>query len=1456
MNNLSPAENSQIKSFFSDNTVNSCKLHKETGCISVDVTGRFTYTDSYLRRVESLLAQSYGVSTVRISYHLAAEEGPRELSKYIDHVRQVLNERAPSSYGFLKGSTWSAEGNTILIKLAGNSGSFLQNMNFDRTIHDIVYELLGMNCNVSFVDKSGKNATNLLPEDDGQDGHIRTLDVSNVDINYKPPKEKKKKPHNEDIAAKGVSNRFKAQINDSPDVKKAQVFIGKNITEPISQISEITADSFIVAVFGVVISADTTPLKSGAFLFTFNVTDYTSSIAVKIFVKSDRIEEVQSKITVGAAVYVQGEAQSDRFTKDVSIKATTVKFGTWPQRNDDAPEKRCELHMHTSMSTMDGITPVEELLATAERWGHKAVAITDHGVVQAFDDAFKYKDKNKLNIKIIYGMEGYLFNEPNLVMYNYRLDDDLARDYVALDLETTGLNSRTDRIIEIGAVRYSRDGEITDRFSTMVDPGMHIPEESTLIHGITDGMVAGAPTIEQIMPQFMEFVGDSILIAHNARFDISFIERDFKRLNLPWNDPVYVDTCELARRLLTSGMRNYKLDTVAEALGVELDNHHRAMDDAKCCGDIFMRLIAKLEESGNYSQLPGIAKMNNLPVNTAKLATYHIILLVKNMVGLKNLYRLVTASHLNYFHKVPRIPKRLLSLYREGLMIGTACEAGELFQAMKEGKSDEELRAIADFYDYMEVQPIDNNRFMVRQKLCESDEDLRDYNRRILALGDSLGKMTVATGDVHFLNPRDEVFRRIIMANKGFADADNQAELYFKTTGEMLDEFSYLGEDRAREIVITNPARIADMIEDNIRPIPEKMHPPKLENSDVELRTMCFERAHQVYGDPLPELVETRLRKELDGIITNGYSVMYMIAQKLVYNSQSNGHKVDSRGSVGSSFVANMSGITEVNALPPHYVCPQCKHSEFFTHGEYHVGFDMPPKDCPECGTPMRRDGHNIPFETFLGFEGNMKIPDIDLNFSNEYQGKAMKYIEVLFGKENVFRAGTISTVAEKTAYGYVKHYNEEHGINMPEAEIHRLQQGCTGTKRSTGQHPGGIIVVPREYDVHDFTPLQHPADDVNSDIITTHFAFSSLHDTILKLDILGHTAPNMLRYMTTQTGVAMEDVPMFDPDVIRLFTSVEPMGLKPGDIESETGTLGLPESGTNFVRGMLTECQPHTFFDLLQISGLSHGTNVWLDNGKDLIDNGTCTITDLIACRDDIMTYLIAKGLPPAKSFSIMEGVRKGKGIKPDDEQLMRDNGVPDWYIASCKKIKYMFPKAHAVAYSIAAQRLGWFKLHYPAYFYAAYYTVSGSDFNLEWMAGGMEKNYKHMKEIEALGKKALPKDQNAVGLYEIVDEMYHRDIGFTNPDLMASDPTRFLVIDNGRTILPPLVSIPGLGEQVANDIAADREEGPYPTVEALKARVPKLSKTLIDIMRELGTLGDMPDSEQMSLEDFLGTI
>lgn len=1454
MNKITSTENSMIKTFFSDKKVTCCKLIKETNCVEISVSGTATYTDSYIRQLEAILAKSYGVSLVKVTYSLIQTDNKVQLSDYIDHIKQVFSERARSSYGFMKNSSWSVDGNSIYIKLGRDCATFLKSMNYDRIIHDIVFDLLGINCNVSFIDKSGKESTNLLTEENPADnsGHLKALDLSNVDLNYKAPEAKKasKKPK-DDILVQTMSNRARAKVNVDDGAKKATSFIGRDITLEITPISGVNTGTNAVAIFGKIISTEVKPLKTGAYLFTIDVTDYTSSIKVKFFIKEDKIDSVQQQVTVDKAVYIQGEPRYDNYLKEDVIQGQTLKFGTWQEREDNATEKRCELHMHTAMSAMDGITPVQDLLKTAERWGHRAVAITDHGVLQSYDDAFKFKEKKGLKLKILYGMEGYLFDEPHLVMFNYKFGDDLNRDYVVFDLETTGLYKTTDRIIEIGAVRYAPDGTVRDRFSTFVNPEISIPESSYKIHGISDSMVADAPTIETVLPEFVRFMDNAILVAHNAPFDVGFIEENCHRLHLPWNDPVYIDTCELARRLITSGITNYKLDTVAEYLGVELENHHRAVDDCVCCGGILFKLLERLEQSENYSQLPGIAKMNNLPINT-KVQTYHVILLVKNPVGLKNLYRLVTASNLNYFHRVPRIPRRLLEMYRDGLIVGSACEAGELFRAMVANKPDSDLNKIASFYDYLEIQPIDNNRFMVREGVCSGDEDLRNFNRKILTIGDRLGKPVVATGDVHFLNPNDEVFRRIIMYGKGFTDADKQAELYFKTTEEMLMEFSYLGLDRAREVVITNPNMIADIIDDNIRPIPKGMHPPKLENSENELREICRTRAYEVYGDPLPDLVKDRLETELDAICNNGYSVMYMIAQKLVYNSQSNGHKVDSRGSVGSSFVANMSGITEVNALPPHYVCPNCKHSEFFTNGEYHIGFDMPSKNCPHCGIEMRRDGHNIPFETFLGFTDNVKIPDIDLNFSGEYQSKAMKYIEVLFSKENVFRAGTISTVADKTAFGYVTHYNEDHDITMSAAEVHRLQLGCMGTKRSTGQHPGGIIVVPREYDVHDFTPLQHPADDVNSDIITTHFAFSSLHDTILKLDILGHTAPTMLRYLTTHTGVAMEEVPMFDKDVIKLFTSVEPLGLKPGDIESTTGTLGLPESGTKFVRGMLMDCQPKSFFDLLQISGLSHGTDVWLGNGKDLITNGTCTISELIACRDDIMTYLILKGLPPALSFTIMEGVRKGRGIAPDNEKLMREHGVPDWYIDSCKKIKYMFPKAHAVAYSMAAQRLGWFKLKYPAHFYAAYYTVSGTDFDLEWMANGMDKNFRHMKDIIAQGKKASPKDQKSVGLYEVVDEMYHRGIGFTMPDIMRSHATNFLVLEDNMTILPPLVAVPGLGEQVANEIVEDRTaNGLYSTVEEVGLRVSKLSSTLIDIMHQIGALGDLPNSQQMSLFD-----
>ncbi|MGE5614521.1 MAG: PolC-type DNA polymerase III, partial [Bacillota bacterium] len=1173
----------------------------------------------------------------------------------------------------------------------------------------------------------------------------------------------------------------------------------------------------------------------------FDITDHTGSLTVKFFLPGNEYETRCGQIKEGLFFKVRGEVRFDKYAQEPVIMASDIlRVDAWT-RTDEAESKRVELHLHTQMSAMDAVTPVEKLVERAMLWGHRAVAITDHGVVQAFPDA--YKAGKKYGVKIIYGVECYLMDdEPSIVsgndekQANYPLDG----EYVVFDIETTGLHAISDKIIEIGAVKVI-NGEIGDTFSTFINPGVPIPANITRLTGINDSMVAGAPSAGQALAAFLEFAGDLPVVAHNASFDTGFVKHAVRALGRKF-DNIIVDTLELSRKLFPE-LERHRLDVVAKHLGVRLSRHHRAVDDAMATASILVKCFEILRERA-VSSLGDIDKALAGRSNHSRAELYHAVLLARNGAGLKNLYKIVSESHLKYFYKKPRVPKALLNEYREGIIVGSACRSGELYGAMINGLGDEEIERIAMFYDYLEIQPLGNNEFLVEEGAVRSREQLKELNMRIAGLGEKLGKPVVATCDVHFMDPHDEVYRRILMSGQGYDDADRQAPLYFRTTEEMLDEFAYLGKGKAFEVVVKNTNMIADMVEE-IAPIPPGTYPPKIEGAEQEIETLAYEKAHEIYGRPLPEIVSARLEKELTSIIKNGFAVMYIVAQKLVAKSNESGYIVGSRGSVGSSLVATMSGITEVNPLPPHYVCGKCKYSEFITDGSVGSGFDLPRKDCPRCGSTLKGDGQNIPFETFLGFEGD-KAPDIDLNFSGEYQSQAHKYMEVLFGKGNVFRAGTIASIAEKTAYGFVKKYIEEKGIITTNAEINRLVRGCTGIKRTTGQHPGGIIVIPDGKDVYDFTPIQRPADDTESDTITTHFDFHSLHDTILKLDILGHDDPTMIKMLCDLTGVNIKDVPVNDEKVMQLFLSTEPLGVLPEDIGCEIGTIALPEFGTKFVRQMLLETKPRTFSDLLQISGLSHGTDVWLNNAQELVKNGTCSISEVIGTRDNIMVYLVYKGLEPKVAFKIMEDVRKGKGLKQEYEEEMKKHSVPDWYIESCKKIKYMFPKAHAAAYVLNALRIGWFKVYYPREFYTAYFTVRADEFDAALMIYGKEKVARMIENYEKAGNNVSARERNILTILEVVNEMYARGIGFLPVDLYKSDAVKFL-IEDGR-IRPPLASLAGLGSAAAASIAEARSQGAFVSVDDLKIRA-KVSKTVIEILQENGCMDGIPESSQISL-------
>lgn len=1256
--------------------------------------------------------------------------------------------------------------------------------------------------------------------------------------------------------------------SDNPDV-----IYGRDFEEEAMPIEEIIGEMGEVVIRGRVIRADKREIKNERMILMFDVTDYTDTMTVKFFVHNEQASEITSVMKEGAFVKIKGMTMMDRFDHELTIGSLAgIKkipdFTT--SREDRSVRKRVELHCHTKMSDMDGVSEAKDIVKRAYKWGHPAIAITDHGVVQSFPDANHVwedlwkAEKNRCKeagepapdkqgfFKVIYGVEAYLVDDLHQIATNEK-GQDFKADFVVFDIETTGFSPTKNRIIEIGAVKVS-EGKIVDRFSTFVDPLTPIPFEIEKLTGITDDMVMGAEQIDVVLPRFLEFCEGCILVAHNARFDMSFIMENCDRQGIS-HDFTYVDTVGIARIFLP-GQKKHTLDAVAKALGVSLENHHRAVDDAEATAEIFVKLIVLMEKEGitTLSQINERGKTS--PDIIKKLPTYHAIILAKNNVGRMNLYRLVSESHLTYFARRPRIPKSLLSQYREGLILGSACEAGELYRALLEQKSDAEIARLVNFYDYLEIQPLGNNRFMIeseRTPNITSMEDIQEINRQIVRLGEQFNKLVVATCDVHFLNPEDEIYRRIIMAGQGFPDADNQAPLYLRTTEEMLNEFSYLGSDKAEEVVITNTNLIADMI-DVMSPVRPDKCPPVIEDSDKQLTDICYNRAHELYGETLPKIVEDRLEKELHSIISNGFAVMYIIAQKLVWKSVEDGYLVGSRGSVGSSFVANMAGITEVNSLSPHYLCPKCHYYDFDSEEVKAygggAGCDMPDKDCPVCGTPLRKEGFDIPFETFLGFKGD-KEPDIDLNFSGEYQSKAHKYTEVIFGNGQTYRAGTIGTLADKTAFGYVKNYYEERGRHKRACEINRIVTGCTGVRRSTGQHPGGIVVLPVGEDINSFTPVQHPANDMTTDIVTTHFDYHSIDHNLLKLDILGHDDPTMIRMLQDLTGLDPTTIPLDDKGVMSLFQSTEALGITPEQIGGcKLGCLGIPEFGTEFVIQMVIDAKPRCFTDLVRISGLSHGTDVWLGNAQTLIEEGKATISTAICCRDDIMIYLMQQGVEPSLSFTIMESVRKGKGLKDEWIDAMKEQGVPDWYIGSCKKIKYMFPKAHAAAYVMMAWRIAYCKINYPLAYYAAYFSIRASAFSYEIMCQGRAHLESVMADYKRRSDELSKKEQDTQKDMKIVQEMYARGFEFVPIDIFTANSRLFQIVDG--KLMPSLNSIDGLGERAADAIVEAAKDGPFLSKDDFRQRT-KVSKTILDLMSELGLLGNLPESNQISLFDLV---
>ena len=1234
--------------------------------------------------------------------------------------------------------------------------------------------------------------------------------------------------------------------------ENADVLYGRDFNDDPLPINELDGHLGMVTIRGKIIFTETMTLRSGSTLFMANITDFTDTIRVKMFADEESAPDVKAALSEGQFVLIKGVANNDKFDGELTISSVSgvKKCSDFRiRREDHSSVKRVELHCHTKMSDMDGVSDVGAILKRAESWGMDALAVTDHGCVQAFPDALH--TKLSPDFKVIYGMEGYLVNDIEELVVNGR-GQDLDCTCVVFDIETTGFSPVTNHIIEIGAVRVEK-GQITDRFSTFVNPQVPIPYHIEQLTGINDNMVLSAPVISEVLPKFLEFCGDAVIVAHNASFDTSFIRENANRLGLTY-EPTILDTVTLARLLLPN-LNRYKLDTVAKELKISLENHHRAVDDAGATAEIFVRFLEMLH-ARDIHDLGALNALSEMSAETImKLPTYHIIILAKNDLGRINLYRLVSESCLNYFRRRPRIPKSLLMKYREGLILGSACEAGELFRAIERGVPDTELGKIVSFYDYLEIQPIGNNEFLIRDEKSDvkDEEDLRNLNRKIVSLGEQFKKPVCATCDVHFLDPEDEVYRRIIMYSKGFEDADNQAPLYLRTTEEMLREFEYLGSDKAKEVVIDNTRRIADMCE-RISPVRPDKRPPIIPDSDKTLRTICYNRAHEMYGENLPEIVTERLERELNSIISNGFAVMYIIAQKLVWKSNEDGYLVGSRGSVGSSFVATMAGITEVNPLSPHYYCTNCHYSDFDSPEVKKfsgmAGCDMPDKVCPVCGKPLVKDGFDIPFETFLGFKGD-KEPDIDLHFSGEYQSRAHTYTEVIFGKGQTFRAGTIGTLADKTAYGYVLHYCEEKGIRKRRCEMERLASGCVGVRRTTGQHPGGIIVLPLGEEIYSFTPVQHPADDMTTRTVTTHFDYHSIDHNLLKLDILGHDDPTMIRMLQDLTGEDPRTWPLDAPEVMSLFQNTDALGITPEDIGGcKLGALGIPEFGTDFAMQMLMDTKPQYLSDLVRIAGLAHGTDVWLGNAETLIKEGKCTISTAICCRDDIMVYLIAQGMDKGLSFKIMEAVRKGKGLQPEWETDMKAHGVPDWYIWSCKKIKYMFPKAHAAAYVMMAWRIAYCKVHYPLAYYAAFFSIRASGFSYELMCMGRENLEKNLADYKARSDSLSAKEKDTLRDMRIVQEMYARGYEFVPIDIYKADSRSFRIVDG--KLMPSLGSIDGLGEKAADAIVFAAEDGPFLSKEDFISRT-KVSKTICEQMANLGLLNGLPESNQLSLFDML---
>lgn len=1351
---------------------------------------------------------------ISIKYELSNKDINYIIENYWNNIIYIIKHYIPSSTGWIDSIKKIVDNDKLILEVENEM--FLhtvQDKKIDEKIKRKIKEEFDIDMLVGF--KINGNGTLSFKDHYEQKKKVEKKMIENIKIPVEPTKLNK---------TEKVTN-------------KSEYIYGKKVDNEIVKMETINTNSGTITIKGEVFDIESKEIKNNKKIYMINVTDFTNSVQVKIFANQKQQETIEDGLNIGSTYIISGDVVYDTFSRELVMMGKGIKQSYASKRRDKSDEKRVELHLHTQMSDMDGMTNISDYVKRAKEWGHKAIGITDHGVVQGFPEGMSAA--NKHGVKVLYGVEGYLVNDSKQIVINAR-EQEIDCEYIVFDIETTGFSPVNDGITEIGAVKI-RNNEIIDTFSKLINPEKKIPPKVVELTGITDEMVKNEPTIDKILPEFKEFIGDSVLVAHNASFDMGFITKKFSDIEVTLSNPV-LDTLQFARELYPD-LKSHKLNRIAKHLNVSLENHHRAVDDSKATADILLKMLSEVKNK-KVTKLEEINTVFSDNINYKSQDSHHIIIYAKNYEGLKNLYKLVSESHINYYYRKPRIPKSLINKYRDGLIIGSACEAGELYQAILRNKSTKETRDIISFYDYLEIQPLGNNKFLVEKGMVRDVEELKNINRTIYNLGKKYRKIVVATGDAHFLDPKDEVYRRILMAGKGFSDADNQAPLYFKTTDEMLEEFSYLGKDVAEEIVIKNTNAIADMVED-ILPIPNGTFPPVIEGSDKDLKDMTYSKAKNIYGDPIPEIVKSRLDKELNSIISNGYAVLYIISHKLVKKSLEDGYLVGSRGSVGSSFVATMSDITEVNPLPPHYVCPKCKNSEFITDGSVGSGVDMKDKLCPNCGTNYKKDGFDIPFEVFLGFEGD-KEPDIDLNFASEEQTVAMQYTEELFGEGHVFRAGTIGTIADKTAYGFIRKYYEERELILNRAETSRLIKGCTGIKRTSGQHPGGVMVVPQDKEIYDFTPIQYPANNPDTGVITTHFDYHSISGRILKLDILGHDTPTIIRMLEDLTGVDAQKIPLDDPKTMKIFTSTEPLKVEPEDINCKTGSYGIPEFGTRFVIQMLLDTQPTTFAELVRISGLSHGTDVWLNNAQELVVNGVTTLKEVISTRDDIMMYLIYNGLDKKRSFKIMEKVRKGKGLTEEEEEYMRSNDIPEWYIESCKKIKYMFPKAHAVAYVMMSFRIAYFKVHHPEAFYATYFTMKANDFDAELITKGMEIVKDKIKELEGLGNDKTAKEKNLLTVLEVALEMYARGYKFKKVDLYHSDSDTFLIKEDG--ILPPLKSLQGVGENAAKSIVEARKEGKFLSIEDISKRG-KVSKTVIEALRVHGCLDGMSESNQLDL-------